>query len=230
MDLKYAVFALVLLLVYCSAFQETDIEPPYVKFCKRKTCLPVQNNSQVLSYCQRKELMMDGRCCIHYNGTSNITLGMDLSNCGIEELQTEMFAAFNRVEVLMLQNNPFPKFKAMHFVGLTNLIELYLPLLNGTCPGGNESWESIEVQNSVAMCFNEEDTCKSHNLTCPPNAICTTAGPGSATCTCVKDYYGYKCMRTGHFPMLVYTVSSAVGITTLSLFLWLMRRFNGSKV
>lgn len=31
MDLKYAVFALVLLLVYCSAFQETDIEPPVRK-------------------------------------------------------------------------------------------------------------------------------------------------------------------------------------------------------
>ena len=48
----------------------------HVNFCQRKGCLPVQNNSAVLSYCQKNNLTMDGRCCIDFhNETSKITYG-----------------------------------------------------------------------------------------------------------------------------------------------------------
>ncbi|NXU57484.1 ARAID factor, partial [Turnix velox] len=57
-------------------------------------------------------------------------------------------------------------------------------------------------------------------LLCPENAACAPAGPGLTQCLCHSPFHGYKCLREGTFPILLFCGALGTLTLALSLLLW----------
>ncbi|TKS76422.1 All-trans retinoic acid-induced differentiation factor [Collichthys lucidus] len=95
------------------------------------------------------------------------------------------------------------------------------------CPGGNSSWEKVEVNGTNRICEGQKDMCNQTgqlSINCPENSLCAPYGPGFFECSCADNYHGYKCLREGEFPTL--QVFGPLGGCTfvITLLLWVTQR------
>ncbi|XP_075000792.1 all-trans retinoic acid-induced differentiation factor isoform X1 [Calonectris borealis] len=55
---------------------------------------------------------------------------------------------------------------------------------------------------------------------CPENAACAPDGPGLVQCLCNSPFHGYKCLREGTFPVLLFCGILGAVTLSLSFLLW----------
>ncbi|KAI5619823.1 all-trans retinoic acid-induced differentiation factor precursor, partial [Silurus asotus] len=181
----------------------------------------IQNHSAVWRFCL-SEGRIEGRCCFQRE-RDNI-LGLDLSNCSLT--QVEDLHEASAAVILDLSSNPVSNLSDFIFQGFNNLSQLLLPIkLN--CPGGNTSWDRVEVTPDTRLCEGQRNTCDrigQMSLDCPENSMCSPYGPGFVQCSCVHNFHGYKCLREGHFPMLEVMVILGGSTVVVSAVLWITQR------
>ncbi|XP_048209214.1 all-trans retinoic acid-induced differentiation factor isoform X1 [Perognathus longimembris pacificus] len=173
----------------------------------------VQNLSQVAVYCkQTSGLTLQARCCLNQKGT---ILGLDLQNCSLKNPGPN-FAQAHTAAIIDLQANPLKDNLTSTFHGFTQLQTLVLPQ-DVICPGGINAWLSIISYVDIQICQGQKDLCNStgNPEMCPENGSCASAGPGLLQCVCADGFQGYKCMRQGSFPLLMFF--GILGSTTLSI-------------
>uniref|UniRef100_A0A8C6W1C4 All-trans retinoic acid induced differentiation factor n=2 Tax=Nannospalax galili TaxID=1026970 RepID=A0A8C6W1C4_NANGA len=160
---------------------------------------------------------MKGRCCMNEKGT---ILGLDLQNCSLKDPGPNFTQALTAV-IIDLQANPLKDNLTNTFRGFTLLQTLILPQ-DATCPGGINAWESITSYVDNQICQGQKDLCNSTRIPemCPENGSCAPDGPGLLKCVCPDGFQGYKCIRQGSFPMLMFF--GILGSITLciSILLW----------
>ncbi|XP_010000077.1 PREDICTED: all-trans retinoic acid-induced differentiation factor, partial [Chaetura pelagica] len=108
------------------------------------------------------------------------------------------------------------------FLGFTHLQHLAVPLAL-ECPGGNGAWEQVTTRGNSRLCQTQRNPCNSSGelaWPCPENAACAPAGPGLAQCLCESPFHGYKCLREGTFPVLLFCGILGAATLSLSLLLW----------
>ncbi|XP_006032437.1 all-trans retinoic acid-induced differentiation factor [Alligator sinensis] len=124
--------------------------------------------------------------------------------------------------VIDLTENPLEKLPDASFLGFTSLQSIAVPLALD-CPGGSAAWENITAGTDSRICQGQRNSCNSSGelaWLCPENSQCAPNGPSLVQCLCWGPYHGYKCLREGTFPMLLfYGVLGAV-TAVLSLLLW----------
>ncbi|KAM9435391.1 all-trans retinoic acid-induced differentiation factor [Clarias gariepinus] len=182
----------------------------------------VQNQSAVWSFCQAAEGRIEGRCCFH-DAEENI-LGLDLSNCSLRQVE-DLHAAAAAV-IIDLSSNPISNMSDFIFQGFNNLSHLILPI-NLECPGGNTSWDRVDVKDDTRLCEGQRNACNQTgqmSLDCPENSICMPYGPGFSQCSCVHNFHGYKCLREGNFPMLEVLAILCASTVVVSVLLWITQR------
>ncbi|XP_061559788.1 all-trans retinoic acid-induced differentiation factor [Phycodurus eques] len=185
----------------------------------------VLNGSAVGEFCSSFAGRVAGRCCLgnETSGRERI-IGLDLSNCSLTHVDNlqEASAAF----IIDLSINSIFNMSDTAFQGFSKLSHLILPA-DMACPGGNSSWEKVELKEGKRLCKGQRNTCNQPGKTpanCPEYAQCGPYGPGFFECSCADNYHGYKCLREGQFPAL--QVLGPLGASTfvLSLLLWLTQR------
>ncbi|XP_069584695.1 all-trans retinoic acid-induced differentiation factor [Ranitomeya imitator] len=160
------------------------------------------------------------RCCV--TGTDTI-IGLDFHNCSITHLDPTLHLPFSLVAIDLSQN-PLQDLPPEMFQGLTSLEYIALPP-NISCPGGDGAWRS--VNHSAGVCQDQKDGCNSTGgveLLCPENSLCAPAGPGSSQCVCAPGFSGYKCLREGSFPMVMFFGILSSVTVTLCVLLWCTQR------
>ncbi|KAI0980218.1 hypothetical protein GJ496_003607 [Pomphorhynchus laevis] len=111
------------------------------------------------------------------------------------------------------------------FIGFVNLRFLIIPI-SSECPsrkhenGSSTStvaWSNQTKQNNVTTCFGQINPCVdiNHNSTkhCRYYGYemqCIHTGPGMYSCLCKDSYFGYKCLKTSQFPVVVFTATSLI--------------------
>ncbi|XP_052602074.1 all-trans retinoic acid-induced differentiation factor [Peromyscus californicus insignis] len=178
----------------------------------------VQNTSRVAAYCEETSELMQARCCLNQKGT---ILGLDLQNCSLKDPGPNFFQASTAI-IIDLQANPLKDGLTNAFRGFTQLQTLILPQ-DVACPGGISAWESSTSFIDKQICQGQKDLCNSTTGSpemCPENGSCAPEGPGLLQCVCADGFHGYKCMRQGSFPLLMFF--GILGSTTLaiSILLW----------
>ncbi|XP_064304522.1 all-trans retinoic acid-induced differentiation factor isoform X2 [Phalacrocorax carbo] len=121
-----------------------------------------------------------------------------------------------------LTENPLTTLPNGSFLGFTHLQCLALPLPL-ECPGGSSAWEEVTTNGSSRLCQGQRNPCNGSGelaWPCPENAACAPDGPGLVQCLCDSPFHGYKCLREGTFPVLLFC--GILGATTmaLALLLW----------
>ncbi|XP_026089291.1 all-trans retinoic acid-induced differentiation factor-like [Carassius auratus] len=219
---SFTVF-IVLFNVYVDS-QDTDAQ--LCKMCQGT----VRQDSPVWDFCQTKGHIR-GRCCFG-NETSDVDaiIGLDLANCSISRV--EHLYNSSTAFIIDLSNNPISNLSDFIFQGFSNLSQLLLPF-KLECPGGNASWEKVEVKNNARICEGQKNICNQTaqmSWDCPENSFCNPYGPGFFECSCLHDFYGYKCMRQGEFPVFkvlgILTGSTVVG----SSLLWFTQRRKAKNI
>ncbi|XP_023655302.1 all-trans retinoic acid-induced differentiation factor isoform X2 [Paramormyrops kingsleyae] len=162
----------------------------------------LQDGSAVGNFCIASAGLVDGRCCLRHQGDQDTAsiIGLDLSNCSLGKVE-DLHEAITAV-IIDLSANPIVNMSESIFQGFTQLHSLRLPL-PCQCPGGNESWETVEDLGSVCLCEGQRDACYSGgnmSWTCPENSLCAPYGPSFVQCSCSGDYHGYKCLRKLSYP------------------------------
>nr|XP_033795039.1 all-trans retinoic acid-induced differentiation factor isoform X2 [Geotrypetes seraphini] len=118
----------------------------------------LRNGSEVASFCHSNpKLELKGRCCLRKQDGSEVIAGLDLWNCSLTHMDTELQNA-STVVVLDLSENPLQNVSDSFFQGFVYLQYLALPLTLD-CPGGNVSWENISVDTSERICSQQKDSC-----------------------------------------------------------------------
>ncbi|NXK55453.1 ARAID factor, partial [Chauna torquata] len=146
---------------------------------------------------------------------------LDLSNCSLRSLP-DAFAEAVAAVVLDLTENPLVPPPNSSFLGFTNLQSVALPL-ELECPGGSSAWEEVTKHGSSRLCHGQRNPCNSSGelaWLCPENAACAPDGPGLSQCLCASPFHGYKCLREGVFPVLLFCSVLGAATATLSLLLW----------
>ncbi|OPJ79312.1 all-trans retinoic acid-induced differentiation factor-like [Patagioenas fasciata monilis] len=146
---------------------------------------------------------------------------LDLSNCSLRSLPPALAEAAATV-VLDLTDNPLTALPNGSFLGFTQLQCLAVPLSLG-CPGGSGAWEEVTASGSSRLCRGQRNLCNSSTelaWPCPENAACAPAGPGLAQCLCSSPFHGYKCLREGAFPVLLFCGILGTVTLSLSVLLW----------
>ncbi|NWI62842.1 ARAID factor, partial [Todus mexicanus] len=121
-----------------------------------------------------------------------------------------------------LSENPLTPLPDDSFPGFTQLQLLALPLPL-QCPGGSSAWHEVTVNGSSRLCQGQRNPCNSSGelaWLCPENAACAPDGPGLAQCLCRSPFHGYKCLREGTFPVLLFSGILGAATVSLSLLLW----------
>ncbi|XP_068135016.1 all-trans retinoic acid-induced differentiation factor [Hyperolius riggenbachi] len=184
----------------------------------------VRNSSEVAHLCigtPGADIM--GRCCV--NKTESSIIGLDLWNCSISHLDPD-FHLTAAVMVIDLSQNPLQELRQDFFLGLTGLQYLALPL-SIDCPGGKEAWGNIEERSGARICQEQQSICNTTGgeaVLCPENSQCAPDGPGLTQCICAGGFRGYKCLREGHFPTLMFFGILSSVTVTLTVLLWCTQR------
>ncbi|KAF7235863.1 All-trans retinoic acid-induced differentiation factor [Varanus komodoensis] len=121
-----------------------------------------------------------------------------------------------------LTGNPLQSLPEDTFRGFTKLQTLALPR-ELTCPGGSEGWDDITIDGSSRICQGQRNPCNASagpGWQCPEDAHCAPAGPGLPQCLCTDPHHGYKCMRQGAFPYLLFFGTLGAATVALSALLW----------
>ncbi|KAE8286901.1 All-trans retinoic acid-induced differentiation factor Apoptosis-related protein 3 [Larimichthys crocea] len=186
----------------------------------------VLNVSTVGQFCSSSAGRIERRCCWRHDNTSDREhiIGLDLSSCSlthIEDLQGASTAL-----MIDLSLNPIVNISNSTFQGFVELNYMILPQ-DIVCPGGNSSWEKVEVNGTNRICEGQKDMCNQTgqlSINCPENSLCAPYGPGFFECSCADNYHGYKCLREGEFPTL--QVFGPLGGCTfvITLLLWVTQR------
>ncbi|NWT26593.1 ARAID factor, partial [Cardinalis cardinalis] len=91
------------------------------------------------------------------------------------------------------------------------------------CPGGSDAWQDVTVDRSSRLCQGQRNPCNSSEQLawpCPENSECAPDGPGLVQCRCEGPFHGYRCLREGTFPMLLFGGILGAATVSLSLLLW----------
>ncbi|XP_069830249.1 all-trans retinoic acid-induced differentiation factor [Dendropsophus ebraccatus] len=162
------------------------------------------------------------RCCVTGNDT---VIGLDLHNCSLFHLDPALHLSA-ALAAIDLSQNPLQDLPADAFQGLIGLEYIALPP-NISCPGGDGAWRRVNSSADARICQDQKDWCNSTGdqaLLCPENSLCAPAGPGYTQCLCAPGFRGYKCMREGSFPtILFFGILSSVTLS-LSILLWCTQR------
>ncbi|XP_033504027.1 all-trans retinoic acid-induced differentiation factor isoform X2 [Epinephelus lanceolatus] len=162
----------------------------------------VLNGSAVGMFCSSSAGRIDGRCCLRISNTGDPEhiIGLDLSNCSLTHMEDLQGAS--TALIMILPQDIF-------------------------CPGGNTSWEKVEVKDGNRLCEGQRNMCNQTgqlSLTCPENSLCGPYGPGFFECSCVDSYHGYKCLREGEFPALQVFGPLGASTVVISVLLWVTQR------
>ncbi|CAM9933526.1 unnamed protein product [Bubo scandiacus] len=192
--------------------------PPVCGLCPG----PPRNGSLVSRYCEsRAGAESDGRCCRERGPGPERLLGLDLSSCSLRSLPPALAQAAAAV-VLDLTENPLTPLPNGSFLGFTRLQHLAVPLAL-ECPGGSGAWDEVTTLGSSRLCQGQRNPCNGSGelaWPCPENAACAPAGPGLVQCLCDSPFHGYKCLRQGTFPVLLFCGILGAVTLSLSLLLW----------
>ncbi|KAK3542124.1 hypothetical protein QTP86_016477 [Hemibagrus guttatus] len=202
--------------------QPTDAQLMYDS-CSYATCVKELYRTTVLcgSFASLKE-RIEGRCCFQ-DEEENI-LGLDLSNCSLS--QVEDLHVASAAVIVDLSSNPISNMSDFIFQGFNHLSYLILPI-KLDCPGGNTSWDRVDINHDTRLCEGQRNTCNltgQTSLDCPENSVCMPYGPGFFQCSCAHNFHGYKCLREGHFPMLEVMAILGGSTVVISLLLWITQR------
>ncbi|KAM9297961.1 all-trans retinoic acid-induced differentiation factor-like [Morus bassanus] len=121
-----------------------------------------------------------------------------------------------------LTENPLTNLPDGSFLGFTHLQRLAVPLAL-ECPGGSSAWEEVTMSGSGRLCQGQRNPCNGSGelaWPCPENAACAPAGPGLVQCLCDSPFHGYKCLREGTFPVLLFCGIQGAVTLALALLLW----------
>ncbi|NXC23092.1 ARAID factor, partial [Corythaeola cristata] len=121
-----------------------------------------------------------------------------------------------------LTENPLTTLPNGSFLGFTHLQRLAVPLAL-ECPGGSSAWEEVTTHESSRLCQGQKNPCNGSGelaWPCPENAACAPDGPGLVQCLCDGPFHGYKCLREGTFPVLLFCGILGAVTLGLSLLLW----------
>ncbi|XP_075353662.1 all-trans retinoic acid-induced differentiation factor isoform X2 [Mycteria americana] len=159
---------------------------------------PPRNGSVVARYCaSRAGAESEGRCCRERGARPERLLGLDLSNCSLRSLPPGLAEA-------------------------AAAVVLAVPLAL-ECPGGSSAWEEVTTLQSSRLCQGQRNPCNGSGelaWSCPENAACAPDGPGLVQCLCDSPFHGYKCLREGTFPVLLFCGILGAVTLGLSLLLW----------
>ncbi|XP_062427251.1 all-trans retinoic acid-induced differentiation factor isoform X1 [Rhea pennata] len=187
---------------------------------------PLHNGSAVGRYCaSRADAEPRGRCCVAGSPHAGRVVGLDLSNCSLRSLPPGLPEAAAAV-VVDLTENPLAALPNASFRGFTRLRSLAVPL-SLECPGGSGAWEQVTTLGSSRLCQRQRNPCNSSEelaWLCPENARCAPDGPGLSQCLCAGPFHGYKCLREGAFPGLLFCGVLGAVTAALSLLLWSTQR------
>lgn len=226
--LKAAAFILIInvgLCVYVTC-QQTELE-----VCHR--CKGDLQNGTVLGRsCTSSAGQIAGRCCLLRDNTSDVdfVIGLDLSNCSLNHVDSLQEAS--TAVMIDLSRNPIVNLSDSVFQGFIQLDYMNLPL-NLLCPGGNSSWEKVEVDGDNRLCQGQKNFCNQTghmSLNCPENSLCGPFGPGLFECSCAGNFHGYKCLREGEFPVVQVFGPLGVSTVVVSLLLWVTQRRKAKAV
>ncbi|XP_016359009.1 all-trans retinoic acid-induced differentiation factor-like [Sinocyclocheilus anshuiensis] len=214
---------IVLFNVYVDS-QDTDAQ--LCKMCEGT----VRQDSPVWDFCLTKGHIR-GRCCFG-NETSNVDaiIGLDLANCSISHV--EHLYNSSTAFIIDLSNNPISNLSGFIFQGFSHLTHLLLPS-KLECPGGNASWEKVEVKNNARICKGQKNICNQTaqmSWDCPENSFCSPYGPGFFECSCLHNFYGYKCMRQGEFPIVKVLWILTGSTVVVSSLLWFTQRRKAKNI
>ncbi|XP_015208132.2 all-trans retinoic acid-induced differentiation factor [Lepisosteus oculatus] len=185
----------------------------------------LRNGTAVGDLCRsNSSLEREGRCCLQKQALPSPIIGLDLWNCSLT--QVEDLHEASAAVIIDLSDNPLMNISESAFQGFTSLRYLVLPS-NLECPGGNTSWEHVELIGETVMCEGQKNACNGTEVVswfCPENSLCKPDGPGLIQCNCAENFHGYKCLREGMFPML--KVFGILGVATVlvSAVLWFTQR------
>ncbi|XP_010791522.1 all-trans retinoic acid-induced differentiation factor isoform X2 [Notothenia coriiceps] len=196
-QLKPAVLILVFNLCFYGSYQVTDLQ--ICELCSGA----VLNGTAVGRFCSSSAGRIEGRCCLRNDNTSDPEhiIG-DLSLNPIVNISEAAFQGFIELNYMILPEDIF-------------------------CPGGNTSWEKVEVNKGNRFCEGQKDTCNQTgqlSMNCPENSLCASYGPSFFECSCADAYHGYKCLREGEFPLLQVFAPLGASTFVISLLLWLTQR------
>uniref|UniRef100_A0A670HZ39 All-trans retinoic acid induced differentiation factor n=1 Tax=Podarcis muralis TaxID=64176 RepID=A0A670HZ39_PODMU len=150
---------------------------------------------------------------------------LDLGNCSLQHLCSS-FQEASTALLIDLTDNPLEPLPEDAFRSFTHLQTLALPLTL-ECPGGNEGWDNVTVQGSSRICHGQRNPCNGSGglgHLCPKDSSCAPNGPGLPQCLCTSPHYGYKCLRQGTFPYLLFFGALGAVTIALSLLLWVTQR------
>ncbi|KAM5126306.1 all-trans retinoic acid-induced differentiation factor [Mantella aurantiaca] len=194
-----------------------------VEVCRR--CRGVlRNDSEVSLLCRNTSgAELVGRCCVEPPGGGII--GLDLWNCSLARLDPELRLTA-AIMVMDLSQNPLQELPHDVFKGLIRLRYIALPG-SVSCPGGDEFWGEVKTRSGDRICRDQRSACNTTGdwtVLCPENSVCAADGPGYTQCVCTAPFSGYKCLREGSFPtLLFFGILSSVTVS-LSVLLWCTQR------
>nr|XP_014433785.1 LOW QUALITY PROTEIN: all-trans retinoic acid-induced differentiation factor [Pelodiscus sinensis] len=138
---------------------------------------------------------------------------LDLSNCSLSA-PCAGFQAASTAAVIDLTENPLQEsIPNTTFRGFTRLQSISLPLPL-ECPGGSMAWDTVTCQRNPCNSSGELA------CLCPESSLCAPDGPGLFQCLCAGSSHGYKCLREGAFPMLLFYGTLGAVTTSLALLAW----------
>lgn len=219
-QLKLLVHILILYVCFYASYELTELQ--VCKLCNST----ILNDTAVGNFCSVSAGRIEGRCCLRNEKTSDPEriIGLDLSNCSLTHVGDLLGAS--TALMIDLSFNQIVNISDTAFQGFTELNHMILPQ-DILCPGGNTSWEKVEVKEKVRLCEGQKDTCNltgQLSISCPENSLCAPYGPGFFECSCADNYHGYKCLREGEFPVLQVFGPLGASTVVISFLLWVTQR------